>query len=67
MDVQQQAVLELQEKVFPVRRGSREGVAVQQRSAVDEAPLRAGHGEPLPRKDVPELARQPVDGMPFRH
>ena len=67
VDVQQQPVLELQEEVLPVRHGAGEGVAVQQRRALDEPALRAGDREPLPREDVPELAGQPVDGMPFRH
>ena len=67
MDVQDQPVLELQEQVLPVRRGAGERVAVQQRRALGEPALRAGDREPLPGENVPELAGQPVDGMPFRH
>ncbi len=67
MDVQEQPVLELQEEVLAVRDGADEGVAVQQRRAVGEPALRTGDREPLPRKNVPELAGQPVDGVPFRH
>ncbi len=32
-----------------------------------EPALRTGDREPLARENVPELAGQPVDGMPFRH
>ena len=67
MDVQEKPVLELQEEVLPVRHGTDEGVAVQQRRALGKPALRTGDREPLPREDVPELAGQPVDGMPFRH
>ena len=45
----------------------RQDVAVQQGRAGREPPLRAGDRQPLPRENVTELARQPVDGVPFRH
>ncbi len=66
MDVQDQPVLELQEEVLPVRHGTDEGVAVQQRRALGKPALRTGDRQPLPRENVSELAGQPVDGMPFR-
>ena len=67
MDVQDQPVVEARKRCFPC---AAEPVRVWPSSSAapgGEPALRAGHREPLPRENVPELAGQPVDGMPFRH
>lgn len=67
VDVQHERVVKLQEEMLPVRGCTRQDVPVQQGGTGREPPLRARDREALPREDVAELARQPVDRMPFRH
>jgi hypothetical protein len=65
--VQDQVVVEVEEEVLPVGSGGGQNVAVQQGGAGGEPALGTGNRQFLPRENVTELARQAVDGVPFRH
>jgi hypothetical protein len=67
VDVQHQAVLEMQEQMLAVRRGVDHCVPVEQGGAGGKPALRTADGQLLAGEHITELPGETVDRMAFRH
>jgi hypothetical protein len=67
MDMQEHPVVKTEEELLAVRRRFEQFVAVQKRRTRGETALGAGGFQHVAGENILELARQAMDGMPFRH